>query len=227
MHLCVNGELSEQRGIGLPHWILVLNTKNGKWHGCPGAAGIHSMNGRRNNGKEGTRREHGVCGCWKKLHESFMIGREGAGANTIFLCSLIVLVYILAYFTELQSNICIIGHLVLPNSILNSTLHWLIFFIIIVRTAQHFIQLMYRNLRHCLHCPCCWTFRLFSISAITENATGRSSIQRDCPSPELAPHLNYSEWNYWVKGQEPSMVSVPTTVFLFFIHSHKVSSISL
>lgn len=102
MHLCVNGELSEQRGIGLPHyWILVLNTKNGKWHGCPGAAGIHSMNGRRSNGKEGTRREHGVCGCWKKLHESFMIGREGAGANTIFLCSLIVLVYILAYFTEL------------------------------------------------------------------------------------------------------------------------------
>lgn len=63
----------------------------------------------------------------------------------------------------------------LANSILNNTLHCLIFFIITVRAAEYFIQLKHCNLCHGLRCPCCWTCRLFSISAVIKDAAVKRS----------------------------------------------------
>lgn len=159
-------------GLGLCHFCsLALNTKHAKWHGCPGAAWIHSVDGWEGaREKRGNNAGRGLFPRWKKLHQLHDSKRRSRSKH-----SPRVLVSVLVYFTELSSNISIIGHFVLANSALNNTLHHLIFFTITVRTTEYFIQLMHCSLCHWLHCPCCWTLRLFSTSAVIEDVTVKSS----------------------------------------------------
>lgn len=87
---------------------------------------------------------------------------------------------------------------------------------------------LYCSLLPCSQCPNCWTFSLFSMSAIPENTMMKSLIHRTCPPFELPPQSKL-QWRKWLDQRAGTVFwfSIHTARFLFYTHYQEGMSPSI